>query len=198
MSTSKPTVDHRRAIADRNATAILDATEQLVADGATLSMASVASAAGVSRPTLYAHFANLSEVVEAALTRSVNAALVAFEEARPAEGPADEALMRMLDASWGRLSRQDALARAASEHLTPQRQFALHAPLVAHMMDLVKRGQSDGTFRMDLPADWLVRMFYAVVHAGDEHARSSRSSRGDALEMLRTTVKDLLVASKLG
>lgn len=196
MPTPKPTIDHRRAIADRNATAILDATEQLVADGATLSMASVASAAGVSRPTLYAHYSNLSEVVEAALTRSVNAALVAFEEARPAEGAAEEALMRMLDASWGRLSRQDALARVASEHLKPQRQFALHAPLVAHMMDLVKRGQADGTFRTDLPADWLVRMFYAVVHAGDEHARSSRSSRGDALEMLRTTVKDLLIASK--
>lgn len=196
MPTSKPTVDHRRAIADRNAAAILDATEQLVAEGATLSMASVASAAGVSRPTLYAHFSSLSEVVEAALTRSVDAALVAFEAARPSQGPPGEALMRMLDASWGRLSRQDALARAASEHLSPQRQFALHAPLVAHMMDLVNRGQADGSFRSDLPADWLVRMFYAIVHAGDEHARSARSSRADALEMLRTTVNDLLSAPK--
>ncbi len=187
-----PTVDHRRAIANRNEAAILDATEQLITDGATLSMASVASAAGISRPTLYAHFASLSDVVEAALVRAVDAAVTAVEAAQPEVGPPEEALMRTLDASWGRLSRQDSLARAAAEHLPPKRQFELHAPLVSHMLALVTRGQADGSFRDDLPPEWLVRMFYAIVHAADEHARSPRNKRDDVIEMLRTTAIDLL------
>jgi AcrR family transcriptional regulator len=47
-------VDHRRATADRNAAAILDATERLLERGAALNMRAIAAEAGVSRPTLYA------------------------------------------------------------------------------------------------------------------------------------------------
>ena len=58
-------IDHRRATAERNAAAILDATERLLAQHAPLSMAAIATEAGVSRPTLYAHHKTLGDVVEA-------------------------------------------------------------------------------------------------------------------------------------
>src|SRR5215207_4984843 len=100
----QPTVDHRRATAERNGAAILDAAEGLLARGATLSMAGVAAEAGVSRPTLYAHYPSLAAVVEAAVDRAIAASLVAVEAARPGEGPAGAALLRMLDAAWSRLA----------------------------------------------------------------------------------------------
>src|SRR5207249_6416905 len=108
-------VDHRRAVAQRNATAILDATERLLARRASLSIVAIAAEAGVSRPTLYAHYKSIAEIIEAAVGRSVVQSLAAFEEARPGDGPADQALLRMAEASWKQLGRYDALARGAAE-----------------------------------------------------------------------------------
>jgi AcrR family transcriptional regulator len=184
-------VDHRRATAERNAAAILDATERLAAQRVALNMVAIAAEAGVSRPTLYAHFKTLGDVVEAAVARAVDGSLAAVEAAQPGVGPADEAMDRMVAASWGHLAGLDALARAVAEHLPADHTHRTHAPLIAQMLKLVKRGQRDGVFRTDLPADWLVSMFYALIHGADEHARVRRVSRGKALDMLTTSIHDL-------
>jgi hypothetical protein len=42
---------------------------------------------------------------------------------------------------------------------------------------LVERGQRDGAFRSDLPTDWLVSMFFTLMHGADEHARTHDMSR---------------------
>jgi TetR/AcrR family transcriptional repressor of mexCD-oprJ operon len=191
---AEPAVDHRRATAERNAAAILDATERLLAQHAPLSMAAIASEAGVSRPTLYAHHKTLGDVVEAAVARAIDVSLDAVEAAQPHVGPADEALDRMLAGSWSMLAALEALARAAAEHLPSERLHRAHAPLMAHMHALAERGQRDGVFRTDLPADWLVMTFYALVHAADDLARSRRMKRAKALDHLRATVRDLFLA----
>jgi AcrR family transcriptional regulator len=187
-----PAVDHRRATAERNAAAILDATERLLARNAGLSMAAVAAEAGVSRPTVYAHYGTMAELIEAAVTRAIDATLTALHDARPEEGPAPEALDRAIVASWRRLSGLEALAGAAAEHLDPGRLQRAHHPLMARLHALVERGQREGAFRSDLPADWLVTVFYALVHAADESARSRRRPRTEALELLTATVHTLI------
>ncbi|HEU4974977.1 MAG TPA: TetR/AcrR family transcriptional regulator [Baekduia sp.] len=185
------TVDHRRATADRNRAAILDAAERLLAERTPLSMAAVAGAAGVSRPTLYAHFKTLADILEAAVARAVDESVDAVDAALPREGPADAALMRMLETSWSRLAGFDALARGAAEHLSAEHLHRSHAPLMQRLAALVARGQADGSFRDDLPATWLVRVFYALVHTADELARSAEATREESLALLRTTVRDL-------
>ena len=185
------TVDHRRATADRNRAAILDGVERLLDERASLSMAAVAAAGGVSRPTLYAHFATLGDVMEAAVRRSVEQSLAAVEAARPEEGPADEALMRMVETSWRHLAGADALVRGATEHVPADHVHRTHAPLMARMTALIERGQADGTFRDDLPVRWLVTAHYALIHAADDLARRPGTSRAAALAMLKTTGGDL-------
>jgi TetR/AcrR family transcriptional regulator, mexCD-oprJ operon repressor len=189
-------VDHRRAVAERNAAAILDATERLLARPAPLSMAAIAAEAGVSRPTLYAHHKTLGDVIEAAVARAVHASLAAVEATEPGVGPADEAIDRMLAASWGHLAGLDALARAAAEHLPANHLHRTHAPLMAITRKLVARGQRDGVFRKDLPTDWLVTTYYSLVHGADDHARAHRLRRARALEMLTATVRDLFAARR--
>ena len=185
-------IDHRRAVAERNRAAILDAVEQLLTDRQPLNMVALAQAAGVSRPTLYSHFKTLSEVMEAAVERAVVNSLSALQAAEPEVGPADEALGRMIEASWQHLAKLDGLARGAAEHLPAERLHHAHGPLMALTIGVIKRGQADGVFRDDLPPEWLTRVYVALVHAADEMARSRGGNRKQALPILKTSLLDLL------
>lgn len=185
------TLDHRRATAERNREAILDSTERILGRRNTLSMAALAIEAGISRPTLYAHFRTLGHVVEAAAKRAVKDSLATVRAAETDVGPADEALARMIAASWGKLADFDALARGAAEYLPAGYVHRTHAPLMTVMLELVQRGQAEGTFRTDLPAPWLVQAYYALVHGADEFARAKDLPRDDVLAMLKASVLDL-------
>ena len=189
-------VDHRRATAERNAASILDAAERLLARRTPLSMVAIAAEAGVSRPTLYAHYRSIPEIVEAAVERSVAASLTAFEEARPQDGPADQALLRMAAASWHQLGRYEALARGAAEHLQPGATHRSHQAMLAPLQALVERGRREGAFRTDLPADWLVSLYFVLLHGAQEHAAGHDMDRTQALGLLRTSLADLFTAGR--
>jgi AcrR family transcriptional regulator len=194
----QPLVDHRRATAERNAAGILDAAERLLGRGAPLSVAAVAAEAGVSRPTVYAHYKTMGDIVEAAVERSVNASVAAFDAAEPGTGPADEALRRVVTASWGELARFDSLARGASEHLSPGALHRTHEPMMRPLRALVERGRREGAFRTDLPADWLVTMFFALMHGADEHARAHDVQRERVLALLIATMRDVFAGREAG
>jgi len=61
--------DHRRATAERNVAAILDAAGELLSQAGTASIAAVAASAGVSRVTVYAHFPTWEALLEAVVVR---------------------------------------------------------------------------------------------------------------------------------
>jgi AcrR family transcriptional regulator len=187
---SQPATDHRRATAERNAAAILDATERLLARRATLSMAAIAAEAGVSRVTLYAHHKSLSDVVGAVAGRAMARSVAAVTSAEPGEGPAAAALERVLAASWHQVAAHEDLARAAAEHLPSGDLHDAHAPLAGPIGALIRRGQREGAFRSDLPAEWLVTLYFALVHAAADHARSHGTKPARALALLQTTVRD--------
>jgi AcrR family transcriptional regulator len=188
-------VDHRRAIADRNRAAILDAVERLLAHRQPLNMVALAAEAGVSRPTLYAHFKTLGEVLEAAVERVVLDTVSTVEATGPDEGPADEALLRMAEASWGKLATVEALATGAAEHLPTEYLHRAHVPLMTITLGVIERGQREGVFRTDLPAEWLMRAYTALIHAADDMARGHGASRVQAHEILKTSLLDLLRGS---
>lgn len=189
-------VDHRRATAQRNAASILDAAERLLARRTPLSIVAIAAEAGVSRPTLYAHYRSIPDILEAAVERSVVASLSAFEEARPQDGPADQALLRMAEASWRQLGRYEALARGAAEHLPAGAVHRSHQAMLAPLQALVDRGRREGAFRTDLPADWLASLYFALLHGAQEHAAGHDVDRAQALELLKTSLTDLFTAGR--
>jgi AcrR family transcriptional regulator len=188
---TEPAVDHRRAAAQRNAAAILDATERLLGERTPLSMVAIAGAAGVSRPTLYAHYKSIAEIVEAAVERSVVASLAAFADARPDDGPADAALLRMAEVSLRQLARYDALARGAAEHLPPGAVHRSHDAMLTPLRALIARGQDAGVFRTDVPGEWLLTMYLALVHGAAEHAAGHDVDRDEVLQLLQGTLIDL-------
>lgn len=193
--TERPAVDHRRAIAERNVEAILDATERLLARNEQASMSSVAAEAGVSRQTLYAHFPDRARLLGAVVERAVQRWIAATERVEPERGPALEALGRLIEIGWQEISRSSHVARAASSELDPGAIRGAHEAGVEHVRRLVRRGRREGSFRTDVPVDWLVSAFFGLIHTARDDVDAGRLSSRAALRALSRTVPDLFRGS---
>lgn len=191
--TAPRATNHRRRIADRNVTAILDAAETLLERRAAVSIAAVAAAAGVSRVTVYAHFATWQALLEAVVERAAHRTTTALEAADPDHGPPLEALERVLVAGWRELARNTAIAQASAEQLSPAALARAHHPIHQRLGRLVERGRADGSFRTDLPAAWLLTSALALIHASAQAVRAGRIDEPDALHVLTVTVRDLFI-----
>lgn len=185
--------DRRRIIADRNVTAILDAAERLVQGRAPVTVAGVATAAGVSRVTVYAHFATTEALLEAVVERAIKQFAEALAAARPGEGPPADALDRLLSSGWEELGRHAGMAEAASAMLSAAAMARSHALAHSALAELLERGRADGSFRADVPVSWLVTCCFALIHGCADEVRAGRLPAEDAERVLSTTVKDLVM-----
>jgi len=190
----EPATDHRRATAERNIEAILDAAERLLGRGAQASIVAVASEAGVSRVTVYAHFPTREQLLEAVVQRAVHRASEAFDAVEPERGPAIDALERVIAAGWRDLDHNRAIAQAAAEQLAPEALRRTHEPAHQRIRKLVDKGRREGAFRTDMPAEWLVSIFHALIHAAGDDVRAGRMRPAAALDALRKTIRDAFAA----
>jgi TetR/AcrR family transcriptional regulator, mexCD-oprJ operon repressor len=189
ISTASP--DHRRATAQRNAGAILDAVERLLNRGEPLSILALSKEAGLSRPTVYAHYKSVGAAVEAAVERTVVRSTAAFRAARPQDGPPREALARLVAASWGQLAGSEGMVARAREHVPPGAQHRTHGTLTAPLEALIERGRAAGAFRTDVPADWLVTLYLSLLHGAADHAAAHDLPRDEALALVTRTIAEL-------
>jgi AcrR family transcriptional regulator len=190
MPDSKP--HHpREAIAERNVQAILDAAHRLLQRPEQPNISAVATEAGVSRPTVYAHFPDRQRILEALVERAVRRTMTAIESAEPERGPAGDALQRLLSASWEELARNEDIARASAAELSAEAMRRAHQTARAVIRKLVERGRREGTFRTDLATDWLVTSTLALIHAAAEETRGGRLDSNAALDALSHTIADL-------
>ena len=185
------TEDRRRATAERNLEAILDAAERLLERRAQVSISTVAAEAGLSRVTVYAHFHTLDELLEGVVERAVRRAGEALEAADLDSGPPIEALERLVTASWRQIEHHQSTARAAAEQLSPEAMRRTHRAARPRIRRLIERGQKQGSFRTDLPADWLVTGSMALMHAAVDEVRARRMSASAAEAALLATIRDL-------
>jgi TetR/AcrR family transcriptional repressor of mexCD-oprJ operon len=181
--------DHRRATAERNVQAILDAAESLLHERAAASIAAVAARAGVSRVTVYAHFSTREAILEAVLERAVARAAVVFDEAAWGAASTTEALERTIRASWAELSRNTAIAEAAGSQLSPEALRRTHESGYVHVRRAFEAGMEAGEFRTDVPVEWLMSVYHALLHAAGDDVRAGRIDSATALHALMTTLR---------
>jgi len=187
--------DRRRAIADRNVQAILDAAEELLRNHAPVTIAAVASQAGVSRVTVYAHFATGEALLEAVVERAVGHAAAALAAAAPESGPPLEALARLVTVGWRELGGNAAMAEAAAARLSADAMTRSHYAAQRQVAELVARGRRDGTFRTDVPDSWLVTCCFALFHSCADEVRAGRLDPADAERVLTTTLTALFTGA---
>jgi len=191
---ARGTAEYQRAIAERNVDAILDAAEELLERGQA-NISAVATQAGVSRVTVYAHFPTWEALLEATVARAVRRTMTALEAADPGVGPPVQALERMLAGAWQHLARYSAMAQAVAELLSPEAVTRTHQAAHQTIGALLERGRADGSFRTDLPAGWLVTSSIALIHACAEEVRAGRIGERDAVRVLTITVRDLFTGT---
>lgn len=186
-----PATDHRQAIAARNVEAILDAAERILARGEHASISAVAAEAAVSRVTVYAHFPDRTRLLEAVVQRAVRRWTESTERLEPDRGPADAALRRLVEVGWEEISRSAHIAQAAAAELNVDAMERSHERGREVIRRLTDRGRRDGTFRTDLPADWLISTFFALIHAARDDVDAGKLDSREALDALLATLPDL-------
>ena len=180
----------RRADAERNIARIVSAARECLGREPGASIDDIAKAAGVGRMTLYGHFRNRADLVEAALVD----ALRAGEEKLSGldlSGSPEEALTRLVESSWALVAESRALLVAAQEALPAGRVRELHADPAKRVEDIVRRGQDEGVFRTDLPITWLVNVVQYVLHGAAEETRAERLDEEETGRVVSATVRSI-------
>ena len=186
----------REALAVRNAEAILDAAERLLARGEQTTVSALAGEACLSRPTVYAHFPNRQRVLEALVERTVREAMATLEAAEPERGPALAALQRLLATGWEEIGRHEAVGAAAAGQLSGEAMRRAHENAREVIGRLLERGRRDGAFRTDVPTSWLITSTLALIHAAAEEVRAADLDTQGALDLLTVTVTELVVGPR--
>ncbi|MGW5667684.1 TetR/AcrR family transcriptional regulator [Micromonospora sp. NPDC003776] len=164
-----------RAEARRSISAILDAAVQALRERPQATMDDIATAAGLSRQTVYAHFPSRQTLIAAVYQRMTDEVLAALDEARLDEGPAPEALLRLLRVSWGAFDRYPTLPPPPGAT-----DVELHQPIFDRLDRLIRRGQRAGEFDPDAAPGWLFAATIALGHAGWAEVVAGRMSAADA------------------
>jgi len=177
----------RRADAEHNMARILDAAATCLSRSPTASMGEIAQAAGVGRVTVYGHFPSREALIEAALSRLLERG-EAMLAGLDLTGDPREALRALIESSWRLIADAGAVLEAAQEVLPPGRIRELHAKPAQRAEELIRRGQSEGTFRTDLPASWLTSVLYHVLKGAAADITSGRLDAADAPRFIVATV----------
>jgi AcrR family transcriptional regulator len=187
-----------RADARRNAERILAATAELLAAEPGVSLEQVAAHAGVSRATLYHHFAGRDALLDALTERSIDEVRAAIETARPGADSPTEAMDRVLRAAWQVIGRYRGLVIVNPQRLDRAELRARLEPALGPVRALIIRGQRSGEFDPELPADWLIGVITDVIHAASRQVSAGAMNPEDAERALLRTAGAALAAHRGG
>jgi AcrR family transcriptional regulator len=178
----------QRADARRSIAAVLDASVGLLGRQPDASVEEVATAAGVSRQTVYAHFPSRDALVEA-VTRHVTAEVACVLNALDLDsGSVIEALGRWVDTSWALLERYPVLLNPAVMAPTGVDERERHEPIVEGLRRLIERGHRCRELDRAMPTTWYLAAIIGLGHTAAHEVVSGRMTRVEAGAALRESV----------
>lgn len=184
----------RRSDAERSVAAILDAAGRVLSQNPHASLEDVANAAGLTRQTVYAHFPSRAVLIATLTDRATSRVTAALNAADLDNGPATEALLRLVQISWEVFDAETLLLTAPGPPGDPDRDRQRHEPVVEMLEKLVRRGQRDGGLDPDLPVTWVIAATTALGHAAGEEVRAGRMTSTRAATVLRQALQRLFTA----
>jgi TetR/AcrR family transcriptional regulator, mexCD-oprJ operon repressor len=177
----------RRADAERNVVAILDAALEALASDPDSSMSEIARRAGVVRATVYVHFPTRTDLLDAVMEHAVAQVADATRRAEPGRGEPADALQRVLRATWRELARFQGLLALNTARLSPEELHRRHLPVLDQLEPLIRRGQKQGVFRSDVPIAWHLAVLRALVHTASFESQSGRIPEAQVESVMLST-----------
>ncbi|NNN32402.1 TetR/AcrR family transcriptional regulator [Streptomyces sp. S3(2020)] len=162
---------------------VLRSAAALLTRKSTATMDEVAKAAGISRATLHRHVAGRDALVRALEALSIAECEAALDAARPDEGPASDAvsrLVREIEPAAALL----AFLYTENQLFEGEEQNAGWARIDERIAALFKRGQTAGEFRIDLTPTWLTEALYGLLASGAWAVSEGRAARNDFHHMI--------------
>lgn len=185
---SRPGAQALRADAQRSVARILAAAEDSFTADPSASMTAIATAAKVSRVTLYLHFPTREELLSATVARIVDEVdrLLGTE---PMETlPPDAALQRMIRVAWEALARYRALVVSCTRQhgdIVTKHEHVMQARIRA----LIRRGRDLGSFRADQPLEWQVAICHDLLVTAASQVHAGQLTADTAVEALIATLE---------
>ena len=181
------TPKRRRADAERNIASITNAALVALASDPDASMAEIARRAGVVRATIYMHFPTREALLDAVMERATTQVADAIRAAEPDRGEPEEALERVIRATWTQLSQFHGILAINISRLSAKELRRRHLPMTTQFIPLLERGQAEGVFRSDVSAEWLIAVVRAIVHVASTELQAGRLSQADVERTMVTT-----------
>jgi len=192
MSKTKTRADasapkRRRADAERSIASIVEGALEALASDPDVSMAEIARRAGVVRATIYMHFPTREALLDAVMEHATGLVAQATREAEPDRGEPQEALERVLLATWQQLGKFHSVLQININRLSAKELHRRHLPVTTQFLPLLERGQAEGVFRADVSALWLIAVLRAIVHTASTELQAGRLSEADVERTMLTT-----------
>src|SRR5690606_3740365 len=179
-----PSVRPPRSDARANRAGILDAARGALALDPHASVDLIARSAGLSRRTLYGHFDDRDALIRELIRTGAQRFNAIAESISDADARA--ALVRLAGRLWQEAAHVQVAAALARDEAHVEDTADALAPLRRAVVQLVRRGQDDGSFRTDLAAPTLSRLIEEVART--VVARTDASSTGAANLAVRTVL----------
>jgi AcrR family transcriptional regulator len=174
----------RRSDARRSVDAILGAARTVLGERPGASVEEIATAAGVSRQTVYAHFPSRDALVAALVEAARVGGLAELDAAGVDSAPPAGALAAFLDTGWGLLRRYPLLFDPALNRSVRADGSDPHAEVTERLERIIRRGQRGGDFDRGLSASWLAAAILELGHTAAAHAAAGRLTTADAQAVL--------------
>lgn len=177
-----------RSDAQQNVERIIEAAITCLGQNPDASMAEIARCAGVGRVTLYGHFPSRENLVEAAFVRLLERGERALQGIDLSADP-DQALESLIESSWLLTAQAGSVLQAAEGLLPAGRVHELHAEPERRVIELIRRGQSEGVFRDDLPAEWLASVLHYLMHGAASDVAAGRLDQVEVPRLIAATIR---------
>ncbi len=169
-------------------TEILDVAGRLLAARPAATMDDIATAAGVGRATLFRRFPARNDLVDRLCRDGVTDYVAAVDGAAPEQGPPEQALRRVAAALAGLAPRHGMLLLQPLPDLLEAELLARAGEADRRLQELVRRGQADGSFRLDLPPAWVLTAATWLVAGAADGLRLGVVAVGDVERLVVETL----------
>jgi AcrR family transcriptional regulator len=179
-----PSPTSESGVRGRTRRAILDAAATALARDRAATLADIAAAADVGRSTLQRYFPDREDLLDAVVADSLRAVGEAAAEAALDDGPADEAMRRLVAAMVG---VGDRVLFLYGDPRVLERAGKTADGGSAEVVRLIERGQASGVFDPEVDGGWIERVLWALVYAGcDAAGRGTLPRHAAATTVIRT------------